>query len=106
MLSKCANPSCSAPLRYLHEGRIFSVIVGPWRVHAVWDNALDHADERYRLCTSCPQTNTDCRVNAHAVVRRLPPPLRPFAKPPARAAGRSNLGIPAEFGACGARHAL
>lgn len=23
MLSKCANPACSAKLRYLHEGRIF-----------------------------------------------------------------------------------
>jgi hypothetical protein len=25
MLSKCANPNCSAPFRYLHEGRLFRV---------------------------------------------------------------------------------
>jgi hypothetical protein len=25
MVSKCANPSCSAPFRFLHEGRVFRV---------------------------------------------------------------------------------
>lgn len=25
MVSKCANPNCSAPFRYLHEGRIFAL---------------------------------------------------------------------------------
>jgi hypothetical protein len=25
MLSKCANPNCSAPFRYLHEGKLFRV---------------------------------------------------------------------------------
>jgi hypothetical protein len=86
MLSKCANPSCSAPFRYLHEGRIFSMIAGPWRVHAVWDHALEHAVERYWLCDSCAQTMTVCRVNDHAVVRRLPPPPRLSLKPHTRAA--------------------
>jgi hypothetical protein len=25
VLSKCANPSCSAPFRYLHEGKLFRI---------------------------------------------------------------------------------
>ena len=25
MLSKCANPDCSAPFRYLHDGRLYVV---------------------------------------------------------------------------------
>jgi hypothetical protein len=25
MVSKCANPSCSKPFRYLHEGKLFRV---------------------------------------------------------------------------------
>jgi hypothetical protein len=25
MLSKCANPGCSNPFRYLHEGKLFSM---------------------------------------------------------------------------------
>lgn len=29
MLSKCANPDCSATFRYLHEGRVFRVEPGP-----------------------------------------------------------------------------
>jgi len=29
MLSKCANPSCSTPLIYLREGKIFVVEHGP-----------------------------------------------------------------------------
>jgi hypothetical protein len=28
MLSKCANPACSANFRYLHEGRLFHVEIG------------------------------------------------------------------------------
>ena len=27
MLSKCANPSCSASFRYFHEGRLFRIEV-------------------------------------------------------------------------------
>ncbi len=29
MLSKCANPSCTAKLHYLHDGKIFRVDIGP-----------------------------------------------------------------------------
>ena len=28
MLAKCANPTCSAPFRYLHEGKLFRLDLG------------------------------------------------------------------------------
>jgi hypothetical protein len=86
MLSKCANPACSASFRYLHQGRIFSLLPGPgcYGVNAVWDHRLERHVERYWLCDSCSQTMTVCRVHGHAVVRRLPP--RPAGKAETRAA--------------------
>jgi hypothetical protein len=74
MLSKCANPACSASFRYLHQGRIFSLLSGlGCGANAVWDHLLERQVERYWLCDSCAQTMTVCRDNDHAVVRRLPP---------------------------------
>jgi hypothetical protein len=29
MVSKCANPSCSAPFRFLHQGKVFRVETQP-----------------------------------------------------------------------------
>jgi hypothetical protein len=74
VLSKCANPACPASFRYLHEGRIFTLISGPEfsAIPAVWDSAVEHAVERYWLCHACAQTMTVCRINDRAVVRRLP----------------------------------
>jgi hypothetical protein len=88
MLSKCANPACSATFRYLRQGRIFSLLSGPGisGVNAVWDQVLDCQVERYWLCDSCSQTMTVCRVSDHAAVRRLPPRPRPEAKTHTRAA--------------------
>jgi hypothetical protein len=86
MLSKCANPACSESFRYLHQGRIFSLLSGPGYsgVNAVWDHLLESQVERYWLCDSCSQSMTVCRVNGHAVVRRLP--ARP--QPPGRSETR------------------
>lgn len=36
MLSKCANPDCSASFRYLHEGRLFRM--------AVAGTVIDHSN--------------------------------------------------------------
>jgi hypothetical protein len=49
MVSKCANPVCSATFRYMHEGRLFQVGVGsaapePEKVATL---------ERFWLCGEC-----------------------------------------------------
>ncbi len=74
MLSKCANPACGASFRYLHQGRIFSMLLSPEPngAHAVWDHELEHPIERYWLCEVCAQTMTVCRIDGRVVVRRLP----------------------------------
>ena len=51
MLSKCLNPLCSAPFRYLHEGRVFNIdLVSP--DHAQ-EGSRFHRIEHYWLCSSC-----------------------------------------------------
>jgi hypothetical protein len=57
MLSKCANPSCAGSFRYLHEGRMFHLIVGAAR----GESAATHgpvAIERFWLCDKCSKTRT------------------------------------------------
>ena len=74
MLSKCANPACSASFRYLHQGRIFTLRPGPAATGAptVWDHVAERPVERYWLCDACAQTMTVCRVSERVVVRPLP----------------------------------
>ncbi|MBZ5566431.1 MAG: hypothetical protein LAN64_01130 [Acidobacteriia bacterium] len=83
MLSKCANPACFASFRYLHVGRIFTLLSGPELrgAYAVWDHAVEHHVERFWLCEACSQTMTVCRVNDRVVVRRLPPRPRATSGP-------------------------
>ncbi|HYL13085.1 MAG TPA: hypothetical protein VEV41_08620 [Terriglobales bacterium] len=48
MLSKCVNPSCSARFRFLHEGRIFNLLIPEPTTDA---NQLPRvAIEHYWLC--------------------------------------------------------
>ena len=47
MLANCANPKCHAQLRYLHEGRLFTI--APTR-SAI---SLQHRVEYRWLCPSC-----------------------------------------------------
>jgi hypothetical protein len=78
MISKCANPSCSVPFLYLHEGRIFAA-------HST-AAARSAAVERYWLCDACAQTMT-LVLHANAVqIRKLPEPGRAAAA--GNAAGR------------------
>lgn len=51
MLSKCANPKCSETLRYLHQGKTFSLAPTP-EVQAV-TGMLPMLEERFWLCERC-----------------------------------------------------
>jgi hypothetical protein len=87
MLSKCLNPACTAPFRYLHEGRVFNIelaSVGP-------DNNPASKIEHFWLCARCaPALKV---VVEDGVVR-----TRPLdAKPPDDAVSRSG-GQRSEFG--------
>ena len=62
MVSKCANPSCSTPFLYLHEGRIF----------AVRPTSPASGVERYWLCGSCAQTMTVVLQDDGVSLRFLP----------------------------------
>jgi hypothetical protein len=67
MLSKCANPSCPASFRYLHEGRLFRIARS-----AHGHNGNGHADpggpkapqqlEYFWLCDSCASQMTMART--------------------------------------------
>ena len=82
MLSKCANPACSARFRYLHEGRIFSAIFDARGRARGGDGfgEMPRRVERYWLCDICADTMT-LVISAGRVV------LRPIALPtmPSRA---------------------
>jgi hypothetical protein len=64
MLSKCANPSCSAPFRYLHAGKLFRVdaAAGVDRSAAIGANESQKKPLRrvvfYWLCEDCAATMT------------------------------------------------
>lgn len=68
MVSKCANPSCLVPFRYLHEGRIFTV-------HATGaERRADGADpkvERYWLCSNCANSMTLVLQSGRVLLRAL-----------------------------------
>ena len=64
MVSRCANPNCTAQLRYLHEGRLFvtkSTLVAEERIHYVW------------LCGSCCRTMTVTQDAKLALLDRAAP---------------------------------
>ena len=58
MLTKCANPACSATFRYLHEGRLF--VFEPKRDAPqrgppadLEDTGRSHSPQYFWLCFSC-----------------------------------------------------
>lgn len=58
MLSKCANPDCSAPFLYLHEGKLFRFHTGPKSpVRQTSEKAVRHV-EFFWLCGECAGTLT------------------------------------------------
>jgi hypothetical protein len=74
LLSKCANPACTARFRYLRQGKIFNIEVtlaldkrqsGPGKVEHFW------------LCEECAQTLRV--VSENGIVSTQPLPLAPKA---------------------------
>lgn len=59
MLTKCANPACSAAFRYLHEGKLFVIdaaFAEPSRDLALVRKA--RAPRHYWLCGTCCRAMT------------------------------------------------
>ena len=62
MVSKCANPDCSAPFHYLREGKVFRLEIqpgtaGPSPQPISAEKPVRHL-EHFWLCGSCSQTMT------------------------------------------------
>lgn len=68
MVSRCANPGCLAPFRYLHEGRIFAVHASSTVNHHDGDS---HKVERYWLCATCSNSMTLVLQNGRVTLRSL-----------------------------------
>lgn len=86
MLAKCANPSCSTPLVYLREGKIFMVesgpqsktlIAAPLQLASKAQNRVEH----FWLCGPCSteMTLTFDRQEGVQVVRKKIFPIRAAA---------------------------
>ena len=61
MISKCANPECSAPFRYLREGKLFRVDLEQVDSRPPGQNDSDktwHHVEHFWLCGRCALTMT------------------------------------------------
>ncbi len=71
MVSKCANPSCSAIFRYLREGTIFHVAAAPTRTEK---NSIPGTSrhERFWLCGECSPKMTVISDNLGTHVVPLP----------------------------------
>ena len=66
MLSKCANPECSAPFRYLREGRIFNI---ERRRADRQPGQPSHEVEFFWLCKDCALTlRVVARDGTHSVL--------------------------------------
>jgi hypothetical protein len=72
MLSKCANPACSATFRYFHEGRLFSIESrsdsprrGPPADQEYTSNP--HSLQYFWLCSSCCRAMTVQSDGDHGV---------------------------------------
>ncbi len=58
MLSKCANPDCSAPFHYLREGKLFQIEAGDNGPQLVSDKRPARKIEYFWLCGNCADTMT------------------------------------------------
>ena len=67
MLSKCANPACSARFLYLNDGKIFNVELGVPSQGA----RLTYRIEHFWLCHDCARTLRVARENGEVTVRPL-----------------------------------
>jgi hypothetical protein len=74
MLSKCANPSCSASFRYFHEGRLFRIetSTGPGPGENAAPAKPPRRVEFFWLCDRCaPQMTLEHDAHGQVTVTRV-----------------------------------
>ena len=55
MVSKCANPECSAKFLYLHQGKIY-LLTPPRELENMSEHEWGLLEERFWLCDRCCKT--------------------------------------------------
>ena len=87
MLSKCANPQCTAPFHYLRDGKLFQIdrrgYPGP---ELVTDKKPVQRVEYFWLCGQCSETLTLKYENGKGVI------AVPIAQAPAPFIHRAAIG--------------
>ena len=53
MISKCANPACTTPFHYLHEGRLFQMETGHQAAENPEHKKAPRRIEYFWLCNAC-----------------------------------------------------
>jgi hypothetical protein len=71
MLSKCANPACTARFRYLREGRIFNLEIKTLASNG--SGRLSCKIEHFWLCDSCAEAMEVIWQNGVVSTRPLQP---------------------------------
>jgi len=87
MVSKCANPACSARFHYLHEGKIFKLETGAAESDA--SAASPQQVEFFWLCAECCKTLEVVLRNGVAATQPLP------AYAPQQGGRETTTGLPA-----------
>jgi hypothetical protein len=78
MLSKCANPACSTPFRYLRDGKLFEIEITPVAETTTDAKKGSRHIEFFWLCGSCSAQLTLVRDHEQGV-RTVPiPKSAPF----------------------------
>lgn len=75
MLSKCANPDCTAPFHYLRDGKLFQIEAGKRGPQLITDKRPAHKIEYFWLCGSC-STSMTLAVHRSKGVVAIPLPGR------------------------------
>jgi len=89
MLSKCANPECNTPFRYLREGKLFQIDVNGTDVRPAGpklvDKRLPRRIEYFWLCGPCSAILTLVFQSGRGVV------AQPLQRPVERAAAAAAV---------------
>ena len=70
VVSKCANPACASTFHFLHEGRIFTVILGN-SASTRHDDAAKRRVEHFWRCNECARTMTLSYSSGEIMVRNI-----------------------------------
>ena len=80
MLSKCANPACSQPFRYLRDGKLFEIeIHSSPDASAAGERKPIRRVEFFWLCGQCCTELTVVHDSTQGVIT-IPIPARPAAR--------------------------